>query len=328
MRSKSRIAFTLVELLVVIAIIGILVALLLPAIQAAREAARRTQCTNNLKQLGLAIQNYHDVHGCFPPSALNPGSLGTGTPHPNYGLMVPSNGVRNFTGYIAILPHIEQQAIYDMIDFRFAVGKADFDGVGGGGYQSTATNHRIAAYECPSEPGYDNPRTYTGSSAHYLCENAWRTNYGFVSYNYDDNGSSGLISGGAAIAYDKIQSATKTIFNGFNGAAKIKDIIDGTSNTMALVETKQQKTSSAYGPFWNMYVHTHLIAPRLGINVNYVNNGVPTTVSLNNRAGSFHPGGALSVFADGSVRFIDEAVPVATLTALSSMAGREIVDQF
>jgi prepilin-type N-terminal cleavage/methylation domain-containing protein/prepilin-type processing-associated H-X9-DG protein len=321
--------FTLVELLVVIAIIGILIALLLPAVQAAREAARRSQCSNNLKQIGLALHNYHDVQKVFPPAALNPGSMGTGTAHPTYGRMVPPGGVRNFTGYIAILPYIEQQAIYDKIDFRLAVGMVDIDSVGGGGYQQAATNHRIAAYDCPSEPGYDNPHSYSGaSSAYYAATNAWRTNYGFVSHLIDDNASSGLVSSGAAVPYDKISATTKAIFGGFNGAARIEEIKDGTSNTMALIETKHRKSYSAYGPYWNMYVHTHLICPRYGINVNYVSNGVPQNYSLNNRAGSHHPGGAQALLADGSVRFLSETIPIATLNALVSVAGGEVIGDY
>ena len=321
MWSKSRLGFTLVELLVVIAIIGILIALLLPAVQAAREAARRSQCSNNLKQIGLALHNYHDVQKVFPPAALNPGAYGTGTAHPTYGRMIPDGGVRNFTGHLFILPYIEQQGIYDMIDFRHPVGMTDIEGIGGGGYQEAATNHRLAVYECPSDPGYLNPHTVIGSRYHGL-QNAWRTNYTFVSHSQEHQF-------GTAVTYDKIVSDEKAIFGGYNGAARIEEIKDGTSNTMALTETPQRKTSNNYGPYWNMYDEVHLVCPRYGINVNYIDgNGVRYNYVWAWRVGSHHPGGAQALLADGSVRFISETIPIATLRALVSVFGREVVGDY
>ncbi len=132
MKSPRKKGFTLVELLVVIAIIGILVALLLPAIQAAREAARRTQCNNNLKQIGVALQNYHDTYKIFPPSYVN-------------------NGPDIMWGWgMLILPFMEQQALFEKIDpIRWG---------GGGGNpvhradQNPDLRERIEGYRCPSDP--------------------------------------------------------------------------------------------------------------------------------------------------------------------------------
>ena len=117
MNLRTRRGFTLVELLVVIAIIGILIALLLPAVQAAREAARRSQCTNNMKQLGVALHNYHDTHKVFPPGGLDYGHAGTG-PHPSLpGGVEPANKlVKNMNGLVLLLPYIEQQSLYDQYD--------------------------------------------------------------------------------------------------------------------------------------------------------------------------------------------------------------------
>ncbi|NUQ63313.1 MAG: DUF1559 domain-containing protein [Pirellulales bacterium] len=332
MRTKwfRRAGFTLVELLVVIAIIGILIALLLPAVQAAREAARRAQCSNNMKQLGLALHNYHDANKVFPPSAVNPGtylaSTANGTESP---LINPAAGqqVRNTTGYILILPYLEQQAVYDKIDLRLAVGAADWPGIGGGGYQQAATNVRLQAFECPSEPGYDNPHNYPTVNM-YTTQNAWRSNYGFVSdtTEYYMNNSRGTAA--APITYSKISYITKAIFGGFNGAARIEDVKDGTSNTMAMIETKMQKTDAAYGPYWNMWTHTHSIEP-YGYGINRVwNPGDVLKRSYAWGAGSHHPGGAQMLLADGSVRFISETTNRLTVLALVTMAGRELVGEY
>ena len=111
----SKRGFTLIELLVVIAIIAILIALLLPAVQQAREAARRTQCKNNLKQLGIALHNYHDVHRVFPPSRLNVGFHGG----PVYATPRPAR-YKNATGWTLLLPFIEQGNLYQQYDHNQA----------------------------------------------------------------------------------------------------------------------------------------------------------------------------------------------------------------
>ena len=155
-RKKSPTGFTLVELLVVIAIIGILVALLLPAVQAAREAARRMSCGNNMKQLGLAMHNYHDTFKVLPSSDINGGSRYSG----NY---VPRGQIRNFTGYLLMLPFLEQAPLHDQIDFKRATGRADWVSRGGGGTQAVFDNKyvKIPTLACPSDPIYDDPHTYS-----------------------------------------------------------------------------------------------------------------------------------------------------------------------
>jgi len=312
-----------VELLVVIAIIGILVALLLPAIQAAREAARRTQCTNNMKQLGVGLHNYHDTHNVFPAAAMNPGALGSQ-------LYVPTGGVRNHTGYMALLPFIEQRALYDQIDLNLATGVVDRASLGGGGYQHAATNQRVSAFDCPSDPDYNNPHTLSGNVA-YDCEYAWRVNYGFVTH------TNGVETSTTSPAYFKIRTTAKAIFGGFNGAASIEEIKDGTSNTIAMIETPKHKFNhtttlgpyTTFGPYWNQYVYTHLISPAThGINRPSCH-WYPTLADCEYvyawGAGSSHPGGCMILLADASVRFISDATAIATVTALVSMEGLESV---
>src|SRR5690606_20466187 len=129
--SHHRRGFTLIELLVVIAIIGVLIALLLPAVQAAREAARRSQCSNNLKQIALGFHNYHDTHQVFPPGA---------------------NSCCWGTWLLYGLPYVEQQALYNAWNF----GGRSFDDTGtfryGGPLNITVTSTRVDAYTCPSDP--------------------------------------------------------------------------------------------------------------------------------------------------------------------------------
>ena len=310
---RKRFAFTLVELLVVIAIIGILVALLLPAVQAAREAAWRNQCANNLKQIGLALHNYHDTHGVLPPSCLNPGALGSSS-------FVAPGQIRNFTGYLFLLPYVEQQPLHDRIDFNVATGLADWEGVGGGGHQAVLQNVKLDVYRCPSDIPWDDPHTHTpvpspthGSSTMYTIHGATRVSYGFV---HDDT------EWNKRQSYARDTDGTRSAF-GHNGAAALNDIKDGTSNTMLLIETPFRKNSTAFGPFLMAYVHTHFIHPSLnGINEEYQGNPWPYAWG----AGSKHPGGCQAVFGDASVHFISETIDRFTvLRALETASGGEIV---
>ena len=183
--SSLRRGFTLIELLVVIAIIAILIALLLPAVQQAREAARRTQCKNNLKQIGLALHNYHDTHNQFPASCVNPGSYLA-----NAGGFVPAGMIRNHTGYLFLLPMLEQSNLYNQINFSLPTGKADWNGVGGGGEQAVLAKVKIPAFECPSDPPFDSPHTYTPQNM-YTISNATRVSYGFVHETTEYDGYAG-----------------------------------------------------------------------------------------------------------------------------------------
>src|SRR5437899_1311540 len=142
-RNVRRFGFTLIELLVVIAIIAVLVALLLPAVQQAREAARRSQCKNNLKQIGLALHNYHENFNMLPPSAINPGTVGSTS-------FIPNGGIRNYTGYLMILPQLDQGPLYNQINFNIATGQADWNSQGGGGTQVILQNYKAEVFRCPS----------------------------------------------------------------------------------------------------------------------------------------------------------------------------------
>lgn len=193
--------FTLVELLVVIAIIGVLVALLLPAVQAAREAARRTQCVNNLKQMGLGAANYESTRGVFPPGRLDPDwvlpSGGERAGHTSYNVIPPGHKVGNFSVHIWILPFMEQGNVYDLIDFSVGQNKRMTSG-------GTPINAHYDAYAtaqglflCPSDP----------SPEAIISENSYRSNFGGSTpyagaiqegsgFNTQAESSEGFVSGG------------------------------------------------------------------------------------------------------------------------------------
>ena len=328
--------FTLVELLVVIAIIGILIALLLPAVQAAREAARRSQCTNNLKQQGIALQNYHDTHRVFPPAILGDGRLWSGSiasilPY------CPGFTVLNTTGFMLMTPQLEQQAIYSRYNFGLPssinqpysslplAGPSDLP-------NQPLYSVPLPVFTCPSDTVPAAQYLNTGANPNfYESNNAARSNYLFSTGGYTD--------------YDPPYKAIPVVNSGSylqeigafgnEGAATMADIRDGTSNTIAMGESKQGvagKASTAYGPFWGAGVHTccHARTPRsTALTVPGSTNGITDLTGLvygqinydYTRAtptpkqqqyawvfGSYHPQGAQFVMCDGSTRFISDNV--------------------
>ncbi len=198
--------FTLVELLVVIAIIGILIALLLPAVQAAREAARRSQCTNNLKQLGLANHNYHDVHKTFP---FGKGGTGTGNAAGPCISTAPTNNCGRVSGFIPLLPYIEQKPMYDQIQAGDGVNALPGGPVGwnrGWAGWSVAP----AALNCPSDP------------TPYGLVTTAQNNYAF---SYGD----GVVGLPGNTTWSRGLYAVFTTFS-------FADIRDGSSNTVMMSE--------------------------------------------------------------------------------------------
>jgi len=205
---KSRAGFTLIELLVVIAIIGVLIALLLPAVQAAREAARRAQCTNNLKQIGLAMHNYHQTSDCFPASAYNTSRPDVAGNH----VWTPMWG--SISVHTLLLPYMEQKPVYDSFNFSLVtIGQGDGDWANG-----TASSTRINAFLCPSNPNLP-PTT------NYVNNRPW------PGVNYFGSFGSSLLYG-----ENGVNNRPNGVFQGVNIPVGIAGITDGTSNTIAFGE--------------------------------------------------------------------------------------------
>ena len=323
LKNVRRRAFTLIELLVVIAIIAVLIDLLLPAVQQAREAARRSQCKNNLKQFGLAMHNYLDTHSILPPGTVNPGkhSCNTATvSSASQGSLFPDGTVRNHTAYQMLLPFLDQGALYQKIDFNLPTGKVAYTGNSCTAYSGTFTaqpalNQSLSALLCPSDYGdtfYNN-----ASAGPYNVLNGQRTSYGL---------NIRAIENQQNFNYTADVSRLKTVW-GDNGAARARDIADGLSNTIVSMETQILKSSRDYGPYWNQYSHTYWVCISYGKGINKRYNATDTEPYAW-YASSRHEGGAQALFGDGSVRFLSENMSQVTLLALDSMANNEVIGEF
>ena len=333
--------FTLVELLVVIAIIGILIALLLPAVQAAREAARRSQCLNNLKQMGLALHNYHDVHKVFPPALLNSGRHGSCTSTNPLAAWGP--GVLNTTGWAFLLPFIEQGALADNYDFNVcstgAGAGCTLEVMGDDTMNAPYFQLRLGFIECPSADTRGVQRTNkVGTRDNYSMNGAYKTNYLFSAGTFSDTSH-------PFAYYTGRRDIRRGVF-GNNGAAKMAQIGDGTSNVIAIGEAVgyPHKTSSNYGPWGLVGAHTcchgrissgsatspitYTAADTNRYQINYPDGGRADGRTYAWVFNSLHPGGVQFVLADGSGRFISETTDYLTLCRLAYISDAEVVGQY
>ena len=302
--------FTLIELLVVIAIIAVLIALLLPAVQQAREAARRSQCKNNLKQLGLALHNYHDTHNTFPPGAFSE-TRGSQPPAPN-----PEEAGNGLGFHVMILPYLDQTPLYSRINFN--VIKWDQGGNTGGTYHISAV--RIPGFLCPSSAEFkdiNNPHI----AAHYLgvsgpCnKNAKRVNP-VTGQNYDWIGPDGEYDpgagyGGYALEGILIRQIPK----------KLRDVTDGASNTFLVGESSRDKDKNELRCWMRGgQANSANVSTR-----NILNGPNGSSNGFNNKPfSSNHTGGAQFLMGDGAVRFVSENINMDLYRGLSTRAGSEI----
>ncbi len=231
MTKTRKAGFTLVELLVVIAIIGILVGLLLPAVQAAREAARRMSCSNNFKQMGLAIHNYHSTYKRIPTHGVGTTSF----PSANNAWWAANTLANNrrLSVLVGILPFVEQQSIWDIVS-----NPNDFDKDGVIDYQAMGPTPdqidylpwtlEIPTYRCPSDPGVGLPALGRANYAACLGDSSWQTMVG----PWDGD----LEEPVAAVRFRRAQAGHRGFFKPRDASGRFRDVLDGLSNTIAMGE--------------------------------------------------------------------------------------------
>jgi prepilin-type N-terminal cleavage/methylation domain-containing protein/prepilin-type processing-associated H-X9-DG protein len=344
MRSEAKRGFTLVELLVVIAIIGILVALLLPAIQAAREAARRTQCLNHLKQIALAAHNYHDSQKSFP--------LGMD--------MMTGLNLTRATFFIRLLPHVEQGNLYDQWNFTSPTTNVTND------LSTSRAATQVPVFLCPSDQFQENPfllpggpqafpsQTTAGAAAGWYSGSSYAGNYGegsyftkFSQFPIRPNGVLFLTGSDAQLSPSGGQIHTLVDDHRHLPAVSFKMITDGSSSTLMLGEKfhsdeffdtwtggnsgMKMHQVSAWAWAGGMKGAAHVFCS----SAVPINSGVrlftasPNNIGAQDRRynawGSGHPGGVNFAKCDGSVTFISDELDQLTLSRLSTRAGEEVV---
>lgn len=323
-----KLGFTLVELLVVIAIIGILVALLLPAIQAAREAARRSECQNKMKQLGVAIHNYHDTHKVFPPAGINYG-WAFGVPNPIKGKIL------NVSGWVMTFPYLEQQQLCDQYDKTAAACSytnnppIDLNTGATATLTTSATNAEVVStvlktFLCPSD-GY-NPVLSDKPGTNY---NPYNGNTGAkTSYDFSVRDNDRWTHNDW-----QTQAINSKYMFGENSDTGMSHIIDGTSNTVAINEQTHNVIDGAPNAWgYRGWVQYGLDLGLYGINRFDVFLGawytgdrtrIPGRLAEFGTTGSLHPGGVNATLGDASVRFLSDTTDLTVLVAISTISGGE-----
>jgi prepilin-type N-terminal cleavage/methylation domain-containing protein/prepilin-type processing-associated H-X9-DG protein len=337
-RISARNGFTLIELLVVIAIIAVLIALLLPAVQAAREAARRIQCVNNMKQLGLAINNYHDMSNSFPPGRI-------WAPSSTQAFPTILAGVQNTPWFVLMLPQFEQQSLYNAFNFALGSEGPNLPFPLGFIANTTVESNKVGLFQCPS----DNINTYMFPAplnvgplaAAVLTRGNYAAAWGNTNWGQGQSSESILTT-------PYLQSAF-----GHLGTITFASVTDGSSNTVFMSEVLQGTASDVRGLMWSVGAGSSSFNSRLTPNgvidilgqfngfdqlgdatscVNDPVHGLPCAAQTNHGnntafAGSRsrHAGGVNSLFGDGSVHFVKNSISPQTWVALNSIQAGEVI---
>ena len=328
----TRRGFTLIELLVVIAIIGILIGLLLPAVQKVRDAAARIKCTNNLKQIGLALHSYHDANNRFPPGYVDLNTDPNSTPDNDLG---PGWGWATF-----LLPYLEQDNVYKQINLSVTVGT---------GVNAAISQYPLTIFQCPADPLQDAFPVYDSSfsapvtklaHSNYVGCNGWEECFNGAGGNPQPGpGADGLAGvfgpGGAGLFYR-------------NSKNTFASIVDGTSNTIAAGERSSNHSPSTWTgafpggrcPAWMAVVPPAVYAPPPGPPYDNADFGEAFVLAHCNATHlpsadfpiydpdtfySMHTGnGANFLFVDGSVHYLTSGINPVTYQALGTIAGGEV----
>ena len=305
-KNRGADGFTLVELLVVIAIIGILVALLLPAVQAAREAARRLHCMNNLRQIGLAVHNYYTSQGDAPIS-IAPGNL------PNYGPLKSPEG--NGIGWIVrVLPQMEQQSLFDQFNFNGEMsrnlGLKDPT-------RKDLLTVQLDALTCPSD---SSGRELTTQQYQWKGIEVATTNYKGVMG--DAMMATASAFGGEPHCNDAAYECSGIFWrNSYQWANRFDRMRDGKSNTLMIGEDLPEFN------WHSMWTYANADSSSTAVPLNYMPEPNDPSQWWERRSfRSLHPGGALFCFADGSMRFLPESIALDIYRALSTRNGGEVVN--
>jgi prepilin-type N-terminal cleavage/methylation domain-containing protein len=294
-RVSVRRGFTLIELLVVIAIIAVLVALLLPAVQQAREAARRTQCRNNLKQVGLALHNYHDVHSAFPP-----------------GWVGVTNGIHDIEGTnglawgVHLLPYLDQAPLYNQFNFSLDILNPVHDPL---------RIQVLPVFRCPSDVGAATWNIEEEGSPGTILAALSTANYvgAFGTTELEDcESGAGLVNGQCR--------GNGSFFH--NSRVRLRDYTDGASNTFVCGE---RATPAGYSTWVGVVAEgEEAMARILGV-ADHTPNHVPLHLD---DFSSMHEGGAFFVMGDGAVRFVSENIDENVYKGLFTLQGGEVLGEF